>query len=429
MAEKVLTARFETKDSHRLATYQADGGYQALKKALAMKPDELIELVKASGLRGRGGAGFPTGLKWSFVPKDSDKPKYLCVNADEGEPGTFKDRYIMELDPHALIEGSIIACYAFGAHTAFIYTRGEFKFQMQRMEEALAEAREAGFLGKNIMGDSGFDIDIWVQPGAGAYVCGEETALIESNEGHRGMPRLKPPFPAVVGLFGGPTVVNNVETLSALPHIVDKGAEWYAKLGSDKNGGTKLFGVSGHVEKPGLYELPMGTSLKEIIYDVCGGIRGGKELKAVIPGGSSTPVLKPDQIEVNMDFDSLAKVGSMLGSGAVIVMDETTCMVRVAMRLAKFYAHESCGQCTPCREGVAWIKDILVRIEDGKGLDGDLDLILDVCDNVQGNTICPLGDACAMPIRALIQQFRDEFEEHISAKKCPLGPFFNPWKG
>jgi NADH-quinone oxidoreductase subunit F len=426
MAEKVLSARFETADSMSLSTYQADGGYAALKKALEMKPEEVMEVVKASGLRGRGGAGFPAGLKWSFVPKESDKPKYLCVNADEGEPGTFKDRYIMELDPHAIIEGSAIACYAFGSNLAYIYVRGEFKLPMERLEKALAEARQAGLVGKNILG-SGFDFDMWVHPGAGAYVCGEETALIQSNEGHRGMPRLKPPFPAVVGLFGGPTVVNNVETLAYVPHIINKGAEWFAGLGPEKNGGTKLYGVSGHVKKPGIYELAMGTPLREIIYEVCGGIRNDRELKAVIPGGSSTPVLTPDEIDVNMDFDSLAKIGSMLGSGAIIVMDETTCMVRAITRLGKFYAHESCGQCSPCREGVPWIHKILERIENGQGRAGDVDLLLSICDNIQGHTICPLGDACAMPVRGFIDKFRPEFEEHIEKGKCPIGPFIKPW--
>ncbi len=426
MTERVLTARFQTPDSHRLSTYQADGGYQAAKKALSMKPGEIIDLVKASGLRGRGGAGFPAGLKWSFVPKDSDKPKYLCINADEGEPGTFKDRYLMELDPHAVIEGAMIAAYAFCANHAYIYVRGEFKLPMMRLEAALEEAREANLIGRNILG-SGYDLEMWVHPGAGAYVCGEETALIESNEGHRGMPRLKPPFPAVVGLFGGPTVVNNVETLAYVPHIVNRGAEWFGSLGPEKNGGTKLYGVSGHVKKPGLYELPMGTPLNEIVFGVCGGMRNDRKLKAVIPGGSSTPVLTADEIKVNMDFDSLAKAGSMLGSGAVIVMDEGTCMVRVAMRLAKFYDHESCGQCTPCREGVPWIRKILVRIETGRGCRQDPKLLLELCDNIQGNTVCPLGDACAMPIRALVTKFRDEFDAHIEKKQCPIGGFQNPW--
>ncbi|RME26082.1 MAG: NADH oxidoreductase (quinone) subunit F, partial [Deltaproteobacteria bacterium] len=382
--------------------------------------------VKAANLRGRGGAGFPAGVKWSFVPRDSQKPVYLCVNADEGEPGTFKDRAIMEHDPHAVIEGAIIASRAIGAHLAFIYVRGEFKKPIRRLSQALTEARQQGYLGKNILG-SGYDLEMWVHPGAGAYVCGEETALIESNEGHRGMPRLKPPFPAQVGLFGGPTVVNNVETLANVPHIINRGAEWFASLGVEKNGGTKLFGVSGHVKRPGLYELPMGVSLFEIIFDHAGGMREGHELKAVIPGGSSTPVLTPEEIDVSMDFDSLAKAGSMLGSGAIIVMDETTCIPRVAARLAKFYAHESCGQCTPCREGVPWIHMLLDRIEEGRGKPGDIDLVLDVCDNIQGHTVCPLGDACAMPVRAMVKKFRHEFERHVTDKRCPIGPVPSPW--
>ena len=427
MSEKILTARWETPDSHRIETYIADGGYQALKKVVtSMTPEELIDEIKASGLRGRGGAGFPAGVKWSFVPKQSEQPKYLCVNADEGEPGTFKDRAIMELDPHSVIEGSAICCYAFGSHAAYIYIRGEFKFPIERMEQALAEARAKGFVGQDLFG-SGFDFEMWTHPGAGAYICGEETALIESNEGHRGMPRLKPPFPAVVGLFGGPTVVNNVETLANLPTIITKGAAWYAGLGSERNGGTKLFGVSGHVKQPGLYELPMGTPLREIIYDHCGGIRGDRALKAVIPGGSSTPVLTPDEIDVKMDFDSLMAIGSMLGSGAVIVMDETTCTVRAITRLARFYAHESCGQCTPCREGVPWIHRILERIERGAGVTEDLDLLLEICDNIQGNTICPLGDACAMPVRGFLKKFRAEFERHIEEGRCPFGPAPMPW--
>jgi len=427
MAEKVLTARFEKPESHRLATYRADGGYQALRKALAMKPDEVIELVKTSGLRGRGGAGFPAGMKWSFVPKESEKPKYLCVNGDEGEPGTFKDRYIMSLDPHAILEGALICCYAIQAHTAYIYVRGEFKEPIKKLEDAIDEARNAGIIGKNVLG-TGFACDIWVHYGAGSYICGEETALIESNEGRRGMPRLKPPFPAVVGLFGGPTVINNIETLAYLPHIFNRGPEWFAALGPEKNGGTKLYGVSGHVKKPGLYELPMGTPLREIIYDHCGGIRGDRELKAVVPGGSSTPVLMPGEIDVNMDYDSLMKIGSMMGSGAIIVMDETTCMVHVAARLANFYAHESCGQCTPCREGSKWIAKILYRIENGGGREGDVELLLDLCDRIQGNTVCPAGDACAMPVRAYVQKFRGEFEAHIKHGTCTVGNFPNPWK-
>ena len=417
---KVLTARFDKKQGHTLAAYLEDGGYRALATALKMSPAEVIAAVKATSLRGRGGAGFPTGLKWSFVPAHLDGPRYLCVNADEGEPGTFKDRYIMELDPHALIEGTAIACHAIGAQTAYIYVRGEFRLAMRRLEAAIQEARDAHYLGKGVLGSS-FNLEIWVHPGAGAYICGEETALIESNEGHRGMPRLKPPFPAVVGLFGCPTVVNNVETLAYVPHIINRGAAWFNGLGPEKNGGTKLYTVSGHVARPGVYELPMGVPLRKLIYDVCGGIRGGRQLKGVIPGGSSTQVLLPDEIDVAMDFDALAKAGSMLGSGGVIVMDETTCMVRAAMRLARFYAHESCGQCTPCREGVPWVYKILHRIEEGQGTDSDADLLLELCDNIQGMTICPLGDACAMPVRAFVQKFREEFAEHVAGRKCPVG--------
>jgi len=424
--EKVLSARFLKKDSHRLQGYVKDGGYEGWKKALSLTPEQVIERVKAASLRGRGGAGFPAGMKWSFVPKTVNKPKYLCVNADEGEPGTFKDRYIMELDPHALIEGAAIACFAIGAAVAYIYVRGEFKKSIARLEQAIAEAREAGFLGMNILG-SGVSVEMWVHPGAGAYICGEETALIESNEGHRGMPRIKPPFPAVVGLFGGPTVVNNVETLSYVPHILNRGAEWFNAMGPEKNGGTKLFGVSGHVKRPGLYELPMGTRLSSILYDTCGGIRKDRKLKAVIPGGSSTPVLTADEIDVAMDFDSLAKIGSMLGSGGIIVLDETTCVVRAAARLAHFYAHESCGQCTPCREGVAWVSRVLERIEGGKGREEDLPLLLSICDNIQGHTICPLGDACAMPIRAFVQKFRAEFEAHVREACCTMGPYVTGW--
>ncbi len=427
MSEKVLTARFGKPDSFGLACYIADGGYHALKKVFQMSPEQLIAEVKNANLRGRGGAGFPAGMKWSFVPRPSPRPVYLCVNADEGEPGTFKDRAILENDPHALIEGAIIAAYAIGANLGYIYVRGEFRKSIQRLEQALQEARRQNLLGKNIL-DSGFDFELWVHPGAGAYVCGEETALIESNEGHRGMPRLKPPFPAQVGLFGGPTVVNNVETLACVPHIINRGAEWFAALGTEKNGGTKLYGVSGQVRRPGLYELPMGTSLFEIIFTHCGGLRSGRQLKGVIPGGSSTPVLLPDEIDVAMDFDSLAKAGSMLGSGAVIVMDDSACMVRVAARLARFYAHESCGQCTPCREGVPWLAKILERMEAGQGQADEIDLLLELCDNIQGNTICPLGDACAMPVRAMVKKFRAEFEQHVRNKRCPFGPVPPPWE-
>ena len=416
--EKILMRREGVADVHRIEVYEEHGGYKGLARALnELSPEELIEEIKKSGLRGRGGAGFPAGVKWGFVPKDSPKPKYLACNADEGEPGTFKDRWIMERDPHMLLEGVAIASYAIGAHKAFIYIRGEFMKSYRMLEKAIEEACERNYLGKNIMG-KGYDLDVILYRGAGAYICGEETGMLQSLEGKRGEPRLKPPFPAAVGLYQSPTVINNVETLSNLPDIVLKGAEWYTGIGTEKSSGTKLFPVSGHVEKPGLYELPMGTSLREIIYDHCGGVKGGKKLKAVIPGGSSTPMLRAEDIDVNMDFESLAEAGTMLGAGSVIVMDETTCIVWVALRLSKFYAHESCGQCTPCREGVPWMVKILQRIEDGEGKQEDIDLLLDICDNIFGMCLCPLGDAAVGPVQSSIQKFREEYEAHVREGRC-----------
>jgi NADH-quinone oxidoreductase subunit F len=418
--EKILTQNWGLKDSHTLKVYESSGGYKNLEKLFQMTPDQVIEEVKNSGLRGRGGAGFPTGLKWSFIPKDSSKPHYLCINADESEPGTFKDRYIMELNPHQLIEGSIICCYAIGAKAAYCYIRGEFVFPLKRTEEAIAEAYRAGYLGKNIKG-SGFDLDIFVHRGAGAYICGEETALLESLEGKRGYPRIKPPFPAVVGLFGSPTVINNVETLAALPYIISNGAAAYRQYGTEKSPGTKLFSVSGHVKKPGNYEIPLGYSLKKLIYEDCGGMRNGKALKAVIPGGSSVPILNRQEAEeANLDYESLQAKGSMLGSGGVIVMDETTCMVRSLLNLAHFYAHESCGQCSPCREGTGWARKILERLEEGQGTQKDFDLLLEIADNMMGKTICVLSDALAMPIQSFLKRFRGEFEEHLKLGKCPF---------
>jgi NADH-quinone oxidoreductase subunit F len=394
------------------------GGYGGLVKALRQyTPAEIIEIVKKSGLRGRGGAGFPTGMKWGFVPKNTGKPTYLCVNADESEPGTFKDRLIIEKDPHQLLEGIAISAYALECRQAFIYIRGEFVHGAKVLNEAISEAYAKGLLGRNIMG-SGFDLDVLVHRGAGAYICGEETALLESIEGKRGHPRLKPPFPAVVGLYGAPTVINNVETLSNVSHIIQNGAEWFASIGTERNSGTRLFGVSGHVKKRGVYELPMGVSLRELIYEHCEGMRNGRKLKAVVPGGSSTPVLTADQIDVRLDFDSVVKAGSMLGSAGVIVMDETTCMVAAARRIAKFYAEESCGQCTQCREGTEWIYRILHRLENGSGRPGDLELILDLCANMKGRTICPLSDAAAMPIESYIQRFPEEFAAHIQEQRC-----------
>jgi len=408
--EKILLSRIDIENSHKLEVYEAHGGYQAIRKVLGkVAPEDLINIVKQSGLRGRGGAGFPTGLKWSFIPKESEKPKYLCCNADEGEPGTFKDRVLMCKDPHMLIEGMILCSYAIGIQLSFIYIRGEFQQEADTLDAAVAEAYKKGYLGKNILG-SGFNHDIIVQRGAGAYVCGEETALIESVEGHRGNPRLKPPFPALVGVFNCPTVINNVETLSSVPFIVCNGADAYRAFGTEKSPGTKLFSISGNVQKPGVYELPLGTPLKNLIYDKAGGLLAGRRLKGVIPGGSSSPILLPDEIEgLTLDYESIAGAGSMLGSGAVIVIDDRWSIPKIAWRLAVFYAHESCGQCTPCREGTAWTRDIFKRICNGGGEPQDLDLILDIQDNIMGKTLCPLGDAAAMPAIAFVKKFKDEF--------------------
>jgi len=415
---KIISKRFGLPNSTSVDVYLQHGGYQALEKALAMKPEDVINEVKNSGLRGRGGAGFNTGMKWSFVPKQSAKPKYVVCNADESEPGTCKDRPLMEYDPHQLIEGIIIAGYAIQAHQGFIYIRGEYRYLLEIVDRALAEAYGRGYLGKNLRG-SGFDFELCTHTGAGAYECGEETALLNSLEGLRGYPRVKPPFPAVVGLYGGPTVINNVETLANVPHIIRNGAEWYAKLGSSKNGGTRLFCLSGHIARPGVYELPMGFPLRRMIEEVGGGVLGGKQLKAVIPGGSSCPVLTANEIDVAMDFDAVAKIGSMLGSGGVVVMDEDTCMVKVAWRLMKFYAHESCGWCIPCREGTSWLEHLLERFHSGGALPDDPDTALDVAYNILGKTLCPLGDAAAMPTISLLKKFRHEFEEHLRLGHCP----------
>ena len=401
-----------------LEGYFACGGYRPLKKALALKPADVIEEVKKSGLRGRGGAGFPTGLKWSFIPKDAPGPRYLVCNADEGEPGTFKDRELLLRNPHALIEGMAIAAYAIGALHGYIYIRGEFAAEARLLEKAIADARAKGFIGKNILG-SGFDFELFVHPGAGAYICGEETALLESLEGFKGQPRLKPPFPAVKGLFASPTVINNVETLAAVPAIIEKGGEWYAAIGTPKSTGTKLFCVSGPVNKPGVYELPLGVTFRDLLEKSCGGMREGKKLKAVIPGGSSVPVLTAEEAwGVKLDYESLATAGSMLGSGGVIVIDESQCMVKLLQVLARFYHHESCGQCTPCREGCGWIEKILNRFEEGKASVKDIDLLYSVADGMQGRTICPLADAMAMPVMSFIKKFRSEFEAHAAGRCC-----------
>ena len=419
--ERILT-RYKDIPSYTgtIDEYIAHGGYQALPKALReFQPDQLIEEVKKSGLRGRGGAGFPCGLKWGFIPRDSPKAKYLVCNSDESEPGTFKDRMLIEEEPHQLIEGIAISSYAIGCHLAFIYCRGEFVHGARVLQRALADAYAGGYLGKNILG-SGFDLDLYVHRGAGAYICGEETGLLESLEGKRGQPRMKPPFPAIAGLYRSPTVVNNVETLSNIPHIVVRGADWFAGMGPSRSAGPRLFSVSGHVERPGNYELPMSITLRELIFEHAGGMRDGRRLKAVIPGGSSAPVLTEQHLDVTMDFESLAAAGSMGGSGGVIVMDDTACMVRVGEIVSRFYHHESCGQCTQCREGTAWLHKVLRRIERGRGRREDLDLLLDMCDNMKGKTICVLSDAAAMPIESYLKYFREEFEAHVRERACPF---------
>ncbi len=417
--QPILTRNYARRDSHRLATYEAGGGYGALRKALARKPEEIVEEVKSSGLRGRGGAGFPTGMKWGFLPKGLDKPVYLCVNADESEPGTFKDREIMERDPHMMIEGTIISSYAIGCRHAYVYIRGEFWAAFVRLRDALDEAYRAGYVGKNVLG-SGFDLEITIHRGAGAYICGEETALLESLEGKKGQPRLKPPFPAMVGLFGCPTIVNNVETLAVVPWVVDHGAAAYRAMGTEKSPGTKLFSVSGHVERPGNYEVPLGIPMMELIEKHAGGVRGGKKLKAVIPGGSSTPVLNAEECaRATLDYESFASLGTFLGSGGVIVLDEDTCMVWALSIIEDFYAHESCGQCTPCREGTGWVARVLRDLEAGRGTMADIDLLLSLGKNMMGNTICVFSDAAAMPLESFIKKFRGEFEEHVTRGGCP----------
>ncbi len=415
---RILTQYTELPESWTLKTYRSHGGYEAAAKAIReYQPDELMEVVKNSVLRGRGGAGFPTGVKWRFVPKDLPKPTYLICNADESEPGTFKDRLLIERDPHQILEGMIIASHALRAKTAFIYIRGEMPLGAQRLERAIEEAYAAGCLGKNLLG-TGNDLEIISFKGAGAYICGEETALLESLEGKRGQPRLKPPFPASVGLYGCPTVVNNVETLCNLPHIIANGVQWYTAMGTERSPGTRLFCVSGHVKRQGVYELPMGVPLRELIFEHAGGIREGHTFKAVIPGGSSVPVLGEQHLDVGMDFESLQKAGSLLGSAGVIVMDDSTCMVWAALNLLHFYWHESCGKCTPCREGTGWLLQALHRIEEGHGRQEDIDLLLDVSDNIKGKTFCPFGDAAVTPVESMLKLFRDEFEQHIVKRRC-----------
>jgi len=413
---KIVSSRFG-KGATDIERYLELDGYQAARTAVEKGADWIIAEMKASGLRGRGGAGFPTGMKWSFVPKQSEKPKYVLVNGDESEPGTCKDHLILLHDPHTVIEGTIIAGLAIGAKMGFIYLRGEYRYLLTIMEKAIADAYAKGFLGKGIFG-SQVDFDIISHTGAGAYEVGEESALMESLEGKRGIPRIKPPFPAVVGLYGGPTVINNAETIATVPHVLRMSGEAYAKIGSERNGGTRLFCLSGHVERPGVYELPMGYNLKKMIYEIGGGIRGGRQLKAVVPGGSSTPVLLPNEIDIGMDFDQVGKAGSMLGSGGVVVLDETVCMVEFALRTIKFYQHESCGWCIPCREGTDWLKKTLTRFHSGAGVAKDIDNIRYLAENMLGKTFCPLGDAAAMPTIAFVKKFRQEFEDHLNGKPC-----------
>ena len=420
--EPVLLRLMDVEGSETLSVYRDHGGYTALEKALAESaPDELIELVKDSGLRGRGGAGFPAGLKWSFIPKDPSLPKYLACNADESEPGSFKDRYFIERDPHQLLEGMLITSYAIAAELAYIYIRGEFVHGTRILERAIDEARQAGLIGKNILG-SGFNCEVYVHRGAGAYICGEETGMLSSLEGMRGEPKLKPPFPAVKGLYGMPTVINNVETLACVPHIVQYGAEWFKSIGTEKSTGPKVFCLAGHVERPGLYEYPLGIPLRDLIEEVGGGMLGGRPLKGVIPGGSSTAVLPPDKLDTPLDFESVAEAGSMLGTASLIVMDKTVCMVKAAANLAHFYSHESCGQCSQCREGTTWMAKILDRIEAGRGRKEDLDTLLDMCHSMKGTTICFLSDSAAIPTEAFIAHYGEEFEQHIAEGRCPITP-------
>ena len=403
-----------------IEAYLARGGYQATAKVLREhRPPEIVEMVKRSGLRGRGGAGFPAGVKWGFIPQDRGVPKYILCNADEGEPGTFKDRQLLERDPHQVIEGIIISSFAIGGETSYIYLRGEFLEAATILDRALQEAYARSFLGKNILGTD-FNLDVYVHRGAGAYICGEETALIESLEGKRGEPRIRPPFPAVKGLYQCPTAVNNVETLCNIPHIILRGPEWYASLGTAKSTGARVFSVSGHVRYPGNYEIPLSATLRELIFEHAGGMRDGRKIKAIIPGGTSAPVLTPEHLDVGLDFESLAAAGSMGGSGAVIVMDETTCMVRVGEVVNRFYHHESCGQCTQCREGTAWLHQILMRIEEGRGRVADLEILKDVCRNMKGQTICVLSDSAAMPTESYLRYFQEEFEAHIQQGRCPF---------
>jgi len=415
------------KDSHRIESYKSRGGYTAIGKALKMEPDEIIDEIKNAGLRGRGGAGFPTGVKWSFIQRDSEKPIYLCCNADESEPGSFKDREILEQDPHQMLEGIMIACYAINSHKAYIYIRGEMPYGASVIEGAIREAYDNGYLGNNIL-NSEFDLDIVLFRGAGAYICGEETGLLESIEGKNGEPRPKPPFPAQIGLFGCPTIINNVETLACVPHIINRGHEWFSGIGLPKNTGTKIYGLCGDVNNPGLYEIPLGITAHNLINEYGGGVPNGRKVKAISPGGSSAPLLTAEELDMTLDFDSLAAAGSMLGTAGVTVMDDTACMVRVAQNLAHFYRDESCGQCVQCREGTWWLEKMLTMIEQGKGRMEYIDTLLDACSQMRGTTICALADGCAMPVESIVKKFRHEFEEHVRLGKCPYeNPHMGEW--
>jgi NADH-quinone oxidoreductase subunit F len=416
---KLISEHFGNEDAIDLKWRRDKGGYESALKAMKMAPDQITEEVVKSNLRGLGGAGFPAGRKWQFVPKGTGKPTYLAVNADEAEPGTFKDKYILTWDPHLLIEGIIICCYAVGIHTAYIYIRGEYVRPFERIKKAVDDAYAAGILGEKVLG-SDFKLDVHIHRGAGAYICGEETGLLESLEGKKGWPRLKPPFPALVGLFGCPTVINNVETISHLPKIISEGGEWFSGVGVERSGGTRVFCLSGHVKKPGVYELPLGTPMHELIYEHGGGILDDRELKAVVPGGSSAPVLTAQEADLPLDFDSVAKAGSMLGSGGVIVMNDQVCMVDALKTVIHFYAHESCGQCTPGREGTSWLDRILTRIVQGRGRWQDVDTMADISGQMMGTSICALCDAAAMPAKSYIAKFRSEFEYHIEHGKCDL---------
>ncbi|GAA2797785.1 NADH-quinone oxidoreductase subunit NuoF [Kribbella solani] len=416
----VLSDNWDQINAWQLASYQRSGGYDALRKALAMQPADVVATVKDSGLRGRGGAGFPTGMKWSFIPQDNPKPKYLVVNADESEPGTCKDIPLMMASPHTLVEGVIIASYAIRASAAFIYVRGEVLHVIRRLQQAVQEAKDAGYIGTNILG-SGYDLDVIVHAGAGAYICGEETALLDSLEGRRGQPRLRPPFPAVAGLYGCPTVINNVESIASVPVIIKNGADWFSSMGTEKSKGMTLYSLSGHVTRPGQYEAPLGITLRQLL-DLAGGVRAGHQLKFWTPGGSSTPLLTAEHLDVPLDYEGVGSVGSMLGTKALQIFDDSVCVVRSVLRWTEFYKHESCGKCTPCREGTWWLVQILERLEQGKGSEEDLETLLDLSENILGRSFCALGDGATAPITSSIQHFKDEYLAHFEHGGCPFDP-------